>query len=106
MRKNILCGILMVAFLMVMLPTVAAIEANTVQTAKTPLYLLSIPETDIKILEEKYNDNPSPQTIILLTLGILLLKLLRWGILLIVGVVVLVVLKALGIIQNTTGISC
>jgi len=106
MRQTILCGSLMVTFLLIMLPAVIATEARTVQTAKTPPYLLSISETDIKILREKYNYHPSPQTIILLTLGILLLKLLRWGAIFIVGGVLLIILMLLGKKQNTTGMTC
>ncbi len=60
----------------------------------------------MKTLRDQYNQNPSPQTIILLTLGILLLKLLRWGAVLVIGGVLLIILRILSKRQNTTGIPC
>ncbi|MCX6671857.1 MAG: hypothetical protein NTX92_08065 [Euryarchaeota archaeon] len=86
---------------MVMLPTIAA-----TQTTSTPPTLVSIPNIDMKTLRDQYNQNPSPQTIILLTLGILLLKLLRWGAILVIGGVLLIILGILSKRQNTTGITC
>ena len=103
MRKTLILGSLLAVFLMMLLPTVAATEAKVAQSATTP-YLLNAQSAYIEAIRAKYKDNPSPQTIILLTLAILLLKLLRWGVIFI-GAILLVILKIIRN-NNTTGVTC
>jgi hypothetical protein len=102
MKKNLIIGSLLAVFLMMMLPTVAATEAKAAQSALTSPNLVDIETTYLEAIRAKYKDNPSPQ-FILVTLAILLLKLIRWGILLIDGVIFLIVLRILRK-NNTTAV--
>ena len=104
MRKTLIFGSLLAVFLMMMLPTVAAAEAKVAQSATTSPYLINIQTTYIDAIRAKYKDNPSPQTFILLTLAILFLKLLRWGVIFI-GVILLIILR-MGGQNNTTSVTC
>jgi len=106
MRKTLLIGSLLTVFLMLMVPTVAAAEATVAQSATTSPNLLNIQTTYIDAIRAKYTDNPSPQTIILLTLAILFLKLLRWGSILFIGGILLIILRIISKQQNTTGLTC
>jgi len=106
MRKTLILGSLLAVFLMMMLPTVAAAEAKVAQSATTSPYLINIQTTYIDAIRAKYKDNPSPQTFILLTLGILLLKLLRWGSIIVIGAIFLIILKIIGGRNNTTTVTC
>ena len=105
MRKTLMLGSLLVVFLMMMLPTVAATEAKVAQSASTP-YLLNAQSAYIEAIRAKYKDNPSPQTFIILTLGILLLKFLRWGSVIVIGVIFLIILKLRQGQNNTTAVTC
>lgn len=94
MRKGIILVSLLAVFLMMMLPTVAAAEAKVAQSATTSPNLINI-----DAIRVKYKENPSPQTIILLTLAILFLKLLRAGAIILVGGILgifLIILKIIG----------
>jgi hypothetical protein len=93
MRKMLIGGSLLVVFLLMMLPTVAAEEANVAQSTTTP-YLLDIQATYLEELREKFTDGPSPQ-IFLITFAILLLKLLRWGVIITGGLLFLIILGIL-----------
>ena len=104
MKKTLIFGSLLAVFLMMMLPAVAAAEAKVAQSATTSPNLFNIQTAYFDAIRAKYKDNPSPQTIILLTLAILLLKLLRWGVIFI-GAILLVILKIIGN-NNTTGVTC
>jgi hypothetical protein len=106
MKKTLIFGSLLAVFLMMMLPTVAAAEAKVAQAATTSPNLLNAQSAYIEAIRAKYNDNPSPQTFILLTLGILLLKLLRWGSIIVIGAIFLIILKLMGGQNNTTGVTC
>jgi hypothetical protein len=109
MRKIIILASLLAVFLIMMLPTIAAAEAKVAQSATTSPILINIETAYIEAIRAKYKDNPSPQTIILLTLAILFLKLLRAGVILLTGgilVILLIILKIIGGHNNTTGISC
>ena len=86
--------------LLLMLPAVAAEQAKITQSASTP-YLLNVETTYLQALQEKYNDGPSPQ-IIFITLAILLLKLLRWGVVIIGGIILLSILGILRKPNNNT----
>jgi len=106
MRKTLILGSLLAVFLMMMLPTVAAAEAKVAQSATTSPYLLNAQSVYIEAIRAKYKDNPSPQTFILLTLAILFLKLLRWGSIIVIGVIFLIILKMKNGQNNTTAVTC
>jgi hypothetical protein len=101
MKKTLIGCSLLAVFLIMMLPTVAA-EGMKIAQAGTQNLLVD--EAYVEALLQKYIDHPSPQ-IILITLAILLLKLLRWGIIIMGGVFLLIIL---GIIKrphnNTTAV--
>ena len=98
MKKTLIGVSLLAAFVIMMLPAVAAEEATIAQSN-----LLTIQTMKLDALIEKYKENPEPQ-IIFLTLAILLLKLLRMGMILIGGIVLLVVLRILGKQNNSTAV--
>jgi hypothetical protein len=100
MRKTLIGGSLLAVLLLLMLPAVTAEQVKIAQYATTP-YLLNAETTYLKALREKYNDNPSPQ-IIFITLAILLLKLLRWGVIIIGGIFVLAILRIIRSPNNNT----
>jgi hypothetical protein len=89
--------------LMVMLPAVSAAEATVSQSATSSRYLLNLKDTYLAALQTKYKDSPSPQCIII-TLLIMFLKLMRWGIILGVGVILLILLGIGGHGNNTTAV--
>ncbi len=95
MRKTLIGGSLLAVFLLLMLPAVAAEQVNIAQSATTQ-NLNSIETTYMEAIRQKYKDTPSPQTIFI-TLTILLLKLLRWGVIIIGGIFIL---SILGIFRN------
>jgi hypothetical protein len=101
MRKTLIGGSLLAVFLLMMLPTVAAEEAKVAQAGPTSSNLLDIQTAYLEELREKFKDNPSPQ-FILITLAILLLKLLRWGVIIFGGIVLLIVLRILR--KNNTAV--
>jgi hypothetical protein len=95
MRKTLIGGSLLVVLFLLLLPAVAAEQAKIAQSATT-LNLNSIETTYMEAIRQKFKDTPQPQ-IIFLTLAILLLKLLRWGVLIIGGILLL---SILGIFKN------
>lgn len=110
MRKKLIIWSLLAVFLMLMLPIMPATETKIVQSATQLQALTSNPATYIDVIRAKYGDNPFPQCI-LLTLAIIVLKLLRWGIgFLTVGLILLIggFLLILRILRqhNMTGLSC
>ena len=90
MRKIVIAGSLLAVSLLFLLPAVAAEQAKVAQSARTP-YLVNAEITYLEALEKKDKDTPSPQ-VIFLTLAILLLKLLRWGVVIIGGIILLSIL--------------
>lgn len=101
MRKTLIGGSLLAVFLLLMLPTVAAEEAKVAQSAPTSP-LLDIQTAYLQELREKFKDGPHPQ-IILITLAILLLKFLRWGVIIFGGIILLIILRILRK-NNTTAV--
>jgi hypothetical protein len=99
MRKNLLIGSLLAVTLILLLPTVSAVEFSA---AYQPSYGLSSKEATLQTLIKKQTDNPEPNCIILLTIAILFLKLLKWGLGhfriadILFGVILLVILTMLG----------
>jgi membrane glycosyltransferase len=106
MRKNLILGSLLAVFLMMMLPTVAATEAKVAQSASTSPNLLDAQTTYIEAIREKYKDNPSPQTFIILSLAILFLKLLRWGAIIVIGAIFLVIIRMIRGQNTTSAVGC
>ncbi len=100
MRKTLIGGSLLAVLLLMLLPAVAAEQATIARSAITP-NLLNAEITYLKALQQKYNDDPSPQ-IILITLAILLLKLLRWGVVIVGGIFLLMILGILRKPNNNT----
>jgi hypothetical protein len=98
MKKTLIGMSLLAAFVIMMLPAVAAEEATVAKSN-----LLTIQTMKLDALIKKYKDNPEPQ-IIFLTLAILLLKLLRMGMILIGGIILLVILRILGKQNNSTAV--
>jgi hypothetical protein len=110
MKKTLLFGSLLAVFLMIMVPTVSVTEAKVFQSAKTS-YILNLQTAYAEVIKAKYANDPSPQTIILLTLLIWLLKLLRIGAVFLIGGIILLIGGILLIIRilrhhNTTGLTC
>jgi len=105
MRKTLLFGSLLAVFLMVMIPAVSAAEAKVVQSAKTS-YILNLQTTYLETIKAKYANDPSPQTVILLTLLIWFLKLLRLGAVFMIGIILLIILKIRGGQNNTSAFPC
>jgi len=99
MKKTLILGSLLAVFLVMMLPTVAAAETKIAQSAVTSFNFLEIQTTYLEEMQEKYKDGPYPQ-FIFITLAILLLKLLRWGVIFII-IIILNLLRS----NNTTGVS-
>jgi hypothetical protein len=95
MRKTLIGGSLLAVLLLLMLPAVAAEQVKIAQSATTP-NLLNVETTYVEAIRQKHKDTPSPQ-IILITLAILLLKLLRWGLVIIGGILIL---SILGLFRN------
>lgn len=93
MKKTLIGGSLLAVFLLLMLPTVAAEEAKVAQSAPASP-LLGIETAYLEELREQLKDGPSPQ-LIFITLAILFLKLVRWGIIIFGGIIFLIILKIL-----------
>ena len=103
MRKTLIGGSLLAVCLLMMLPAVAAEEVKVAQSATTSNFA-TMETTYLEALRQKYRDGPSPQ-IILITLAILFLKLLRWGVFIFGGIIFLVILRILrGNNNNTTAV--
>jgi hypothetical protein len=103
MRKSVIVGSLLAVFLMVMVPAVSAAESTIAQSA-TSSPLLKAQEAYLEALISQYADGPQPATI-LLTLAILFLKLLRWGVIIIDLTILLIIIRILrGGQNNTTGV--
>lgn len=103
MRKSVIVGSLLAVFLMVMVPAVSAAESTIAQSA-TSSPLLKAQEAYLEALIAQYADGPQPATI-LLTLAILFLKLIRWGVIIIDLTILLIIIRILrGGQNNTTGV--
>lgn len=74
MRKKLCIGSLLAALLVLMMPLVSAAEYKTVETQLTRPIIQSITPGGLK----KESKDPQPNTIIILTMLILFLKLVRW----------------------------
>lgn len=74
MRKNLFVGSLLAAFLIMMVPMVSAAEYRTVDAVLSKQHLQRITPESL----EKESKDPQSNTIIILTLLILFLKLVRW----------------------------
>jgi len=101
MRKTLIFGSLLTVFLILMLSAVSAEESKVVQSAQRSPYLLKAQETYMETIRAQYANNPSPQTIII-TLMIMLLKLIRAGMLFIDAVILLIILRIIRGGQNNT----
>jgi hypothetical protein len=101
MRKTLIGGSLLVVLLLLILPAVTAEQVKIAQSGTTTPYLLNAETTYLEAIRQKYKDNPSPQ-IIFITLAILLLKLLRWGIVIIGGIIILAILRIIRNPHNNT----
>jgi len=104
MKKTLIFGSLLAVFLLVMLPAISAAEMKVTQSAKTSPYLVDIQSAYSGALKAQAN-GPSPQTIIILTLLIWLLKFLRSIAVIVVGVILLIILK-LRSGHNSTAMPC
>jgi len=60
MKKKILFGSLLAVFIMMMLPTVSAIESDAVKETTKLQYPIIIPDIDIEELKLKYQNGPEP----------------------------------------------
>ena len=76
MRKKILFGSLLAVFLMIMLPTVSAIESDAVKETMKSQDPIVIPDIDIEKLKIKYQNGPEP-TFFLIFILHQILNLLR-----------------------------
>jgi len=76
MRKKIIIGSLLAVFLMMMLPTVSAIESDAVKETMKSQYPNIIPDIDIEELKLKYQNGPEP-TFFLIFILHRILNLLR-----------------------------
>jgi hypothetical protein len=99
MRKTLIGGSLLAVFVLMMLPAAAAEEAKVAQSSD----LLKIQTDVFESIRDKYLNSPTPQ-IILITLLILFLKLVRWGIVIVGGIILLIILRIIRG-HNTTGVT-
>jgi len=100
MKKTLIGGSLLAVVLIMLLPAVAAEQATIARSAITS-NLLNAEITYLEALQQKYNDDPSPQ-IIFITLAILLLKLVRWGVVIVGGIILLMILGIIRRPNNNT----
>ena len=77
MKKKILFGSLLAVFLMMMLPTVSAIESDAVKETMKSQYPTTIPDIDIEELKEKYKDKGIEPTFFLIFILKQILNILR-----------------------------
>jgi len=71
MRKKIIIGSLLAVFLMMMLPTVSAIESDAVKETMKSQYPNIIPDIDIEELKLKYQNGPEPTFFLIWILNLL-----------------------------------
>lgn len=105
MKKTIIFSSLLAVFLVAMLPAISAEESNIVKSSRTSPYLLNVQEAYMEVMRTKYANDPNPAPIFL-TLAILLLKLLRGGLLLIYGLVLVIILRLISGPSNNTSLAC
>ncbi|UCF11852.1 MAG: hypothetical protein JSW06_07325 [Thermoplasmatales archaeon] len=60
MKKKIIFGSFLTIFLMMMLPTVSAIESDAMKETMKSQYSILIPDIDIEDLKLKYQNDPEP----------------------------------------------
>lgn len=103
MKKiKIIIGSLLAIFLMMMLPSASAVEANAAKEIKN--YSTEILDINLKKLKERYEDgNGEPTFIIIYTLLIWLLKALRWIDIGIILVILTIISKIIG--NQTIGLT-
>jgi hypothetical protein len=101
--KKIVISSFLAVFLMMMLPIASAAGEHIAGAPK--ISKTSTQETTIQALREKSGTNPEPQTVIILTIAILILKFLRWGAVFIEGLIFLTLLKILRRPHNVTGLA-
>ena len=77
MKKKIIFGSLLAVFLMMMLPTVSAIESDAVKETIKSQYPIIIPDIDIEELKEKYKDRGIQPTFFLIFILKQILNILR-----------------------------
>jgi len=92
MKMKILFGSLLAVFLMMMLPTVSAVDYNTVKETMKSQYPIIIPDIDIEELKLKYQNNPEPTYVILFILMqiIRLLRIVKFSILSVLLVIIII----------------
>jgi|GEM_PF-5355932 len=74
MRKTIILGSLFSIFLMIMAPTLHAAESRQVHIPQTSPHLQDSLDTIVQAIQENYENDPHPQTFLLLKLMIRFLK--------------------------------
>jgi hypothetical protein len=103
MRKTIIGGSLLVVLILLMLPAVTAEQAKIAPSTATS-FTLNAERTYLEEIQKKFSENPSPQ-IIFLTLAIIILKLLRWGVIIIGGIFLLSILGIFKKPNNNTSVA-
>ncbi len=101
MKKRIIIGSLLAVFLMMMLPTVSAIESDAVKETMKSQYPVLIPDIDIGEVKEKYKDRPIEPTFFLIFILKQIIGLLRIIKFTAIFVVLLIIKRIFG---NTTAI--
>lgn len=99
-KKTLIIGSILAAFLMTMIPIASAINSHYVKETIPVQYSMNVPDIDVEKLKEKYTNNPTEPTPILISLLILLLKFIRAGIVAFWGIVLIILRR----IRNNTAI--
>jgi hypothetical protein len=100
-KKTLIIGSILAAFLMTMIPIASAINSHYVKETSPIQNTMNVPDLDFEKLKEKYTNNPTEPTPILITLLILLLKFIRAGIVATLGVILIILRR----IRNNTAIN-
>ena len=100
MKRTLIIGSILAAFLMTMIPIASAINFHYISETSTIQHSRNFPDIDIEKFKEKFTNNPTEPTPILITLLILLLKFIRAGIVAFWGIVLIIIRR----IRNNTAI--
>ena len=99
-KRTLIIGSVLAVFIMTMVPIASAINSHYVKETIPVQYSMNVPDIDFEKFKEKFTNNPTEPTPILISLLILLLKFIRAGIVAFWGVVLIIVRR----IRNTTAI--
>ena len=99
-KKTLIIGSILAAFLMTMIPIASAINSHYVKETIPVQYSMKVPDIDFEKFKEKFTNNPIEPTPILISLLILLLKFIRAGIVTFWGIVIIIIRR----IRNNTAI--